>query len=61
MTWKEETMDVKPTKTCDSFYDNLYKAVRRGAGLLVTPESARETYDVLSRIKRGSGFKQGSS
>jgi len=56
MPWKEETMDVKPTGTYESFYDNLYKAIRKGKPLLVTPESARETYDVLSRIKRGSGF-----
>ena len=34
----------------------LYRAVREGAPLLVSPESARDTYDVLDRIKKGSGF-----
>lgn len=56
INWKEETMEIKPAKTYDSYYDNLYKAIRKGKELLVTPESARVTYDVLSRIKKGSGF-----
>ena len=54
--WKEEVLEVKPKKRYDSFYDNLYKAVRLGEPLLVSPESARVTYDVLDRIKKGSGF-----
>lgn len=54
--WKEETMDVNSAKPQDSYYDNLYKAVRKGQELLVTPESARAAYDVLWRIKRGSRF-----
>lgn len=54
--WKEEVREVRPRKRYDSYYDNLYKAVRDGAPLLVSPESARDTYDVLDRIKKGSGF-----
>lgn len=48
--------EVKPRKRYESYYDNLYRAVREGAPLLVSPESARDTYDVLDRIKKGSGF-----
>ena len=54
--WKGEALEIEPTKTYDSYYDNLYKAIRKGKELLVTPESVRVTYDVLSRIKKGSGF-----
>jgi len=54
--WKEELREVKPRKKYASYYDNLYRAVREGGPLLVSPESARDTYDVLDRIKKGSGF-----
>ncbi|MFH1567047.1 MAG: Gfo/Idh/MocA family oxidoreductase [Gemmatimonadota bacterium] len=54
--WKEEVREVKPRKRYESYYDNLYRAIREGAPLLVTPESARATYETLDRIKRGSGF-----
>jgi len=56
ISWKEQVLEVKPKKKYESFYDNLYRAVREGAPLLVSPESARGTYDVLDRIKKGSGF-----
>jgi scyllo-inositol 2-dehydrogenase (NADP+) len=56
LPWKEEAREIKPKGTYGSFYDNLYEAVRDGKELLVTPESARLTYDVLDRIKQGSGF-----
>jgi scyllo-inositol 2-dehydrogenase (NADP+) len=54
--WKEEVLEVKPKKQYESFYDNLFRAVREGGDLLVSPESARATYDALDRIKKGSGF-----
>ena len=47
---------MKPRQRYASFYDNLYRAVRDGAPLVVSPESARDTYDVLDRIRKGSGF-----
>jgi scyllo-inositol 2-dehydrogenase (NADP+) len=53
--WIEKVMDVKPRKVV-SFYRNLYEAIRHNEALLITPESARRTYDVLARIRRGSGF-----
>ena len=56
LTWKEETREIKPRKRYGSYYDNLYQAVRQGKPLLVTPQSARQVYDVLDRIKKGSGF-----
>ena len=56
ISWREEVREVKPRKRYESYYDNLYRAVREGAPLLVSPESARDTYDVLDRIKKGSGF-----
>ena len=56
ISWREEVREVKPRKRYESYYDNLYRAVREGAPLLVSPESARDTYDVPDRIKKGSGF-----
>jgi predicted dehydrogenase len=56
LPWVEKTLEVKPEKTVESFYDNLYKAIRNGKKLIVEPESARATYDVLDRIRKGSGF-----
>lgn len=56
LAWKEEELPIKPSKKYESYYDNLYRAVRRGAGLVVEPDSARVTYDVLERIKKGSRF-----
>jgi predicted dehydrogenase len=54
--WIVDEFPVRPKGSYDSFYDNLYEAIRKGAELQVTPESARTTYDVLARIRRGSGF-----
>ena len=56
LAWKEEVREVRPRKRYESYYDNLYRAVREGGPLLVDPASARATYDVLDRIKQGSGF-----
>ena len=54
--WQEREEEPKPKGTYESFYDNLYGAVREGRALVVEPRSARLTYDVLQRIRRGSGF-----
>jgi len=54
--WKEEELPIKTKKSYESYYDNLYRAIRRNAKLVVEPESARVTYDVLERIKKGSRF-----
>lgn len=54
--WQEREEEPKLAGTYESFYDNLYGAVREGRALVVEPQSARLTYDVLQRIRRGSGF-----
>jgi hypothetical protein len=54
--WQEETCAIRPEGEYDSYYDNLYRAVRQGASLIVSPESARITYDVLDRIRERSQF-----
>ena len=56
LAWKEEELPIRPKLAYESYYDNLYRAVRRGAKLVVEPESARVTYDVLERIRKGSRF-----
>jgi scyllo-inositol 2-dehydrogenase (NADP+) len=55
--WQEEEFEIKPAKQYESYYDNLYLAVRKGKKLMVEPESARRTYDVLDRMKKSAGWK----
>ncbi len=54
--WQEIEEPVKPTGTYPTYYDNLYDGIRSGAPLLVQPQSARRTYAVLDRVRRGTGF-----
>lgn len=54
--WVDKEEEPKPKKKPQAFYDNLRDAIRKGAPLIVEPESARLTYKVLDRIRRGSGF-----
>ena len=54
--WREKDMPVKPKRKYPDFYENLYAALSRGEPLMVTPESALRTYDVLARARRGTGF-----
>jgi len=54
--WQEIEEPVKPTGTYCTYYDNLYDGIRSGAPLLVQPLSARRTYAVLDRVRRGTGF-----
>lgn len=51
--WEQTEEEVNPKGQYQSFYDNLYYAVRKGAPLLVEPESALVTYQTLDRIRRG--------
>lgn len=54
--WIEADEEAKPARTYPSYYDNLYRAIRHGEPLLVSPESARKTYAVLDRVRRGTQF-----
>ncbi len=54
--WREIEEAAKPVGQYASYYDNLYEGIRHGAPLLVQPASARRTYAVLDRIRRGTGF-----
>ncbi len=57
LPWKQKTVPAKPKKEYPDFYDNLYKAIRRGAKPLVTPESVRETIRVLDAVRKSSLWK----
>ncbi|MCD6405239.1 MAG: Gfo/Idh/MocA family oxidoreductase [Planctomycetes bacterium] len=57
LPWKEKAVPAKPKKAYPDLYDNLYKAVRRGTKLLVTPESVRETIGVLDAVRKSSLWK----
>lgn len=43
-------------KKVPSFYDSLYESIRKGKPLLVTPESVRQTMQVLQRARKGTLF-----
>ncbi len=53
LPWQTLLRPVKPQKQYDSFYDNLYKAIRHDEPLIVTPESTLRCYQVLDAIKTG--------
>ena len=57
LPWKEKTVEAKPTKPYPDFYEALYKSIRKGAKLLVTPESVRETIAVLDAVRKKSLWK----
>ena len=54
--WQRRTEKPNPTGTYPSFYDNLLSAIRYGAELIVTPESALQTYQVLDEVRQGTRF-----
>ncbi|MHC4714759.1 MAG: Gfo/Idh/MocA family protein [Planctomycetota bacterium] len=55
--WVEKTVPATPERKFPDFYDNLYKAIRRGAKLLVTPESVRRTIHVMDEVRKKSQWK----
>jgi len=54
--WQRWTGKPEPKGTYPSFYDNLLAAIREGAELIVTPESALQTYKVLDEVRAGTRF-----
>lgn len=57
LPWKEKTVPAKSKKPYPDFYEALYKSIRRGNKLLVTPESVRETIRVLDAVRKSSLWK----
>jgi predicted dehydrogenase len=57
LPWEEKTVAVEPTKPYPDFYESLYKAIRKGGKLLVTPESVRDTIWVLDEVRKSSMWK----
>lgn len=57
LPWKKKTVAPKPKKAYPDLYDNLYKAIRKGGALLVSPESVRETIRVMDGIRKSSLWK----
>lgn len=52
LPWQEETIPLPQTRGFVVFYDNLAMAIRDGAPLAITPESARDTITVLETCRR---------
>lgn len=55
LPWQEKTepATLKPER---NFYDYLFDALRNGKPLLVTPESCRDVYKVMSLARKGTRF-----
>lgn len=54
LNWKEECRAAIPLRRHEGVYDNLYRAIREGAPLLVSPDSALRTYQTLAKIRRSA-------
>lgn len=59
LPWKDEDRPVEPRRPVEGFYDNLYRAIRQGKPVLVSPESALPVYETIARIRRGTAFDPG--
>ncbi len=57
LPWQEKTVAVEPKKPYPDFYETLAKAIRKGAKLLVTPESVRVTIATLDAVRKSSMWK----
>ncbi|MDP2990128.1 MAG: Gfo/Idh/MocA family oxidoreductase, partial [Kiritimatiellota bacterium] len=51
LPWHEEVLPLPKGRGFAEFYDNVAAAIRNGAPLLVTPESVRETIEVLEKAR----------
>lgn len=56
LNWREESRAAEPRRPVEGFYDNLYRAIRQGKPVLVSPESALPVYETMARIRRGTAF-----
>ncbi len=56
--WKEETweMEYEYTTSALAYYDALYKTLRQGAPLAVTPESVRRVMWIIERCRKIGNF-----
>jgi scyllo-inositol 2-dehydrogenase (NADP+) len=54
--WQQKEEAIKPKKKYPSFYDNLFGAIREQKDLVVEPESALRTYEMLDLIRKDSEF-----
>ena len=52
LPWREEVLPLPDARGWIGFYDNLAAAIRDGAPLDITPESARETIHVLETCRQ---------
>jgi predicted dehydrogenase len=52
LPWKEEFIPNPQGPGTSAFYPNVYEAIRKGVPLYITPESVRQTIDVLERCRR---------
>lgn len=57
LPWVEKTEQIKaPEDVKLTFYKSLYKSIREGAPLLVTPESVRRQIALFDECRRQTGF-----
>jgi predicted dehydrogenase len=59
LPWQEKTGAVEEAQSIGTFYDNVQAVMQRGAEMVATPDSVRETMRVLSLI-RGSARVRGA-
>jgi scyllo-inositol 2-dehydrogenase (NADP+) len=45
-----------PVNSVNAFYDDLYKSLRRGTPLVITPEQVRRRVAVMEKIRQSAGF-----
>jgi scyllo-inositol 2-dehydrogenase (NADP+) len=55
LPWQERMIDV-PDRAATTFYDNVYGVLRRGEGMVVTPESVRDVISAIALIRKGTKF-----
>jgi predicted dehydrogenase len=52
LNWQDKRVPAEPPEFQFEYYDRLYKSVREGAPLLVTPESVREGIKVIEWARK---------
>lgn len=56
LDWKTEERPAEPLEPHEGYYDNLYRAIRQGKPVLVSPESALPVYETIAEIREGTPF-----
>jgi scyllo-inositol 2-dehydrogenase (NADP+) len=57
LRWIKKTLAVKAKKPFPDWYDNLYKAIRKGAKPIVSSDSVRMAVWVMDQVRKASQWK----